>query len=117
ALAHCSEDQEIADGLWDADAGRDRGRMFPAFSKLIAILERADHWRAAFGLDGVHARALGSDEANRLHLVERLPHADEAGAPAGRIEDRVGQFPAELLGEFQAHRLLALDPVRLLERR
>src|SRR3546814_17705726 len=46
-----------------------------------------------------------------------LPHADQAGAAAGRVEDHVGHLPAELFGEFQAHRLLALDPVRLLQGR
>ena len=53
----------------------------------------------------------------RLEFVECLPHADQAGAAAGRVEDDVGQPPAELLGELEAHRLLALDAVRLLERR
>jgi len=35
--------------------------------------------------------------------------------PPRRVDDRVGQPPLELLGHLQAHRLLALDPVRLLE--
>ena len=56
------------------------------------------------------------EPAERLQLVERLPHADQAGAAAGRVEDHVGQPPAELLGQLQPHRLLALDPVRLLQR-
>ena len=74
------------------------------------------HRRAARRLHRDHARALGADEADLLQLVERLPHADQAGAAAGRVEDHVGHVPAELLGEFQAHRLLALDAVRLLQR-
>ena len=56
-------------------------------------------------------------QPSRLHLVERLPHADEAGAAAGGIEDQVGQLPAELVGELQPHRLLSLDPIGLLQRR
>ena len=58
-----------------------------------------------------------ADEADRLELGERLPHADQAGAAAGRIEDHVGHLPAELLGELEPHRLLALDPIGLLQRR
>ena len=50
-------------------------------------------------------------------LGEGLPHADDAGAAAGRVEDHVGQFPAELLGQFEAHRLLALDAVGLAQGR
>ena len=44
-------------------------------------------------------------------------HAHQAGAAAGRIEDHVGQLPAELLRDLVAERLLALEPERLLERR
>ena len=58
-----------------------------------------------------------ADEADRLQLGERLPHADQAGAAAGRIEDDVRHLPAELLGKLEPHRLLAFDPVRLLQRR
>ena len=50
-------------------------------------------------------------------LGESLPHADEPCATARRVEDHVGEGPAELLGELEAHGLLALDPVRLLEGR
>ena len=84
---------------------------------LVALLEGAHHRRAAGRLHRDHARALLADEADRLEFGERLPHADQAGAAAGRIEDHVGHLPAELLGELEPHRLLALDPVRLLERR
>src|SRR5581483_1114167 len=49
-------------------------------------------------------------------FLKRLPHADEAGAAARRIEDDVWQAPAELLRDFQAHRLFALQAVGLLER-
>jgi hypothetical protein len=50
-----------------------------------------------------------------LHLVEGLPHADQAGAAAGAVDDHVRQGPAHLLGLLVAHRLFALDPVRFLE--
>ena len=82
-----------------------------------ALLKRLHDRRAALGLDRVHPRPLRADEAHRLHLREGLPHADEAGAAAGRVEDRVGQRPVELLRDLVAHRLLALDAVGLLERR
>src|SRR6185437_7813143 len=64
-----------------------------------------------------HPRTLGADEADLLQFVERLPHADQACAAAGGIENRVRNVPAELLGEFESHRFLALDPVWLLQRR
>jgi hypothetical protein len=40
-----------------------------------------------------------------------MPHA-----PAGRIHDHIRHPPAKLLGDLQAHGLLALDPVGLPER-
>jgi len=48
-------------------------------------------------------------------FLKRLPHADQARAAASRIQNHVGELPVELLGQFQAHRLLALDAIRLLE--
>src|SRR4029079_18836805 len=64
-----------------------------------------------------HARTLLADEADGFELGECLPHTDQAGAATGRIEDDVGNLPAELLGKFEAHRLLTFDPVRLLQGR
>jgi hypothetical protein len=84
---------------------------------LFACLVGLDDGRAAAGLNRDHARALGPDPADRLELVEDLPHANQPRAAAGRIEDRVGQLPAELLGKLEAHGLLALDPVGLLQGR
>src|SRR3546814_19737986 len=89
-------------------------RVLPAGRVLLARLPGAHHRRAAGGLDGDHARPLGADQADRLHLVEGLPHADQAGAAAGRVEDPVGHLPTEPFGEVQAPRLLSLHPVRLL---
>ena len=116
ALAHRAQDEKIADRLRHADARRDGVRILEARRVLFALLTGAHHRRAAFGLHRDHARPLRADEADRLELGERLPHADQAGAAAGRVEDDVGQLPAELLGELQPHRLLAFDPVRLLQR-
>src|SRR3546814_17157324 len=84
---------------------------------LLAVVESPDDRRATFGLDGNHARPFGPDEAERLQLFNGFPHADKAGAPAGGIEDDVGHLPAKLLGQLQAHRLLALDPLGLFQRR
>ena len=43
--------------------------------------------------------------------------ADDPDPTARRVDDDVGHPPAQLLGELETHRLLALDPVGLLERR
>src|SRR6185437_9857083 len=100
ALPDRTHNKEVADRLRDTDAGRDRGGILPPFRELLALLECSDHRRTSFGLHRIHARPLRADEADRLQLVEPLPHADEACAAAGRIEDRIGQLPAELLGEL-----------------
>src|SRR5262249_18515148 len=117
ALAHRTQNEKIADGLRYADAGSDRVRVFPARRMLLAGFEGLHHRRAAGGLHRNHARALFADEADGLELSECLPHADQAGAATGWIEDNVRNLPAELLGKLEAHRLLALDPVRLLQGR
>ena len=71
-----------------------------------------------FGLHRDHLRArAGRLPADALHFLERLPHADHAGAAAGRIDDPVGELPIELLAELVGHRLLAFDAIRLLQRR
>src|SRR6185503_12473585 len=70
------------------------------------------------GLGGYEARhVVAGDPSDLAELLESLPHADEANATAGRIDDDVGQLPFELLGELEAHRLLPLDAVRLLQGR
>src|ERR1043166_5929344 len=58
----------------------------------------AKDWRAARGLDSEHAWSFFSDPAQRFHLVERFPHANQSGAAAGRIKNRVWEFPVKLLG-------------------
>src|SRR5580698_5295224 len=117
ALAHRTENQKIADRLRHADSRRDGVRVLPARRVLLAGLKGAHHRRAARRLYRDHARALAADEADRFQFGERLPHADQPGAAAGRIEDNVGYGPAELLGELQAHRFLTFDAIRLLQGR
>ena len=56
-------------------------------------------------------------EAHRLQLLERLPHADEADAAAGGVDDDVRERALELLRQLVSHRLLAFDAVRLLQGR
>ena len=71
--------------------------------------------RSASGrLHADHVRALGADETQLLHLVEGLPHAEQANAAAGGINNALRKFPAQLLGDFVAHGLFAFDAVRLL---
>src|SRR5207244_4825178 len=89
--------------------------VLPARRMLDAVLPGLDHRRAPRRLDDDHARALPAEPADRLQLGKGLPHADDAGAAAGRIKDDVGDVPAELLGEFEPHRLFALDAVGLAQ--
>jgi hypothetical protein len=117
ALSDCAQDQEVAERFRHAQAVGVGGGAFPEGRVGLAFEEGLDDRSAALRLDRVHAGPLPTHEAHRLHLGEGLPHADEAGAAARRVEDRVGQRPAELLGDLVAHRLLAFDAVGLLERR
>src|SRR5213076_817534 len=65
--------------------------------------------------DETHGMRL--DPAKHKQLFKCLPDTDDAHATARRINDRVGQAPAELLGDLVAHGLFALDTVWLFERR
>src|SRR5262249_31567777 len=116
-FTHGAQDEKVSDRLRHADARRDGVRVLPARRVLLAGFEGAHDGSAARRLYRDHARALFPEKADRLELRERLPHADQAGAAAGRIKHDVRQLPAELLGELEAHGLLALDPVRLLQGR
>ena len=80
-------------------------------------LERRDDRRAPGRLDADEPRQVALDPAELARLGERLVDADQPDAAAGRVDDHVRHPPAELLGDLEAHRLLALDAVRLLERR
>src|SRR5438477_607651 len=101
--------------------GRRRGRVCcneRQSSDLCRQLSARERTRRASGRLRRHEprSRIRAQEADLAQLVERLPHADEADTAASRIHDDVRQFPAELLSEFEAHRLLSLDPVRLLQR-
>src|SRR5580765_8525043 len=76
---------------------------------------RLYHWSAAFGLDAHHARALRTDPAQLFHLVEGLPHSDQAYASTGGIDDAVRESSAELLEDLVRHSLLALDAIRFFQ--
>ena len=115
-FAQAVEDQEIADRRRHAQTGRGRGGSIPWFREAIAGVVGQHDGGTALRLDREHARTAGADHVQRLQLLERLPHPDDAGASAGGIHDRIGQLPAELLGKLEAHGLLAFDAVRLLQR-
>src|SRR5215216_474482 len=110
------EDEEVAHGGWDPDACGAGLGVLERPCEALAGLEGADDGGAAFGLRGDHAWPLGAYETHSFELREGLPHADEAGATSGRVDDDIGETPAELLGQLEAHRLLALDAVGLFER-
>ena len=79
-------------------------------------LECPNDWGATFTLTGDHARPFATwQPADGLKLGKRLPHANQPGAAAGRVQDDIWQFPAKLLGQFEAHRFFALNAIRLLE--
>ena len=94
------EDQEIA----DAFGTRKPEAQVCAFGNSAALFAPSrTRARSAHSLRlHVTSAAARADPAQRLHLVERLPHPDQSGAAAGRIEDHVGQLPAELLGQLVA---------------
>src|SRR5205823_7760118 len=79
--------------------------------------ERTNDGRAALGLDRKHPWPFFADPTEFLHFIERFPHSNKAGSATGGINNDVGQFPIQLLGQFVTERFLSLDPVWLLERR
>src|SRR5881227_1241562 len=87
-----------------------RGGVFSRF-------ERTNDRRAALGLDREHPWPFFADPTEFLHFIERFPHPDKAGPATGGINNDVGQFPIQLLGQFVTERFLSLDSVSLLERR
>lgn len=111
--AQRGEDQEVGDGARNAQAPDAGARRFPGRRGLLPGREGAHDRRAAGHLHHGEARAVRADESQGLELGESLVHADDSGAAAGRVDDPVRQPPAELLGELESHRLLALDPVGL----
>ena len=66
-------------------------RIGKLIRRFLARLKGADNRRATAGLHRKHARMFPIDPTERLHFVERFPHADEARAAAGRIKNHSGQ--------------------------
>src|SRR5207249_4561380 len=106
---------EVADRCGHAQAAGHRVRIGKQFREAFALFKGPNNGGAAVALATDQARHFfAAEPAQFPHLGERLPHTDQARAAAGRVEDHVRESPAELLGEFEAHRLLALQAVRLL---
>jgi len=77
-LAHCVENQEIADRVRHADTGGDGPRVLPALGMAFAALERAHDRRAAIGLHREHARKYGCGPlslSNRIECSMNLPRS------------------------------------------
>src|SRR5256885_1858542 len=99
AWPYAAPANRIAATAMPARAQRGRGRRFPLRRRIELLLKRPHNRRAPARLHRKHPRPLRSDPAEALHLVERLPHADETRAAAGRVEDHVGEF-AEIFEEL-----------------
>src|SRR6185436_5023208 len=99
------------------EASRHRLWIGPRFSLLRSAFKGLHHRCAAGRLDGEEPRHGVLDPAGVAQLLKRLPHSDQTGATARRVDDGLGEAPPELLGELDAHRFLAFDPVRLPQRR
>ena len=94
--------------------GRD---VVPGLDLAFIGVEGFDDRTAAGGLHRDHARQRAVQPANLLEFIEHFPHRNQADAAAGWKKDELGQAPAELFGEFEAHRLFAFHAVRLFQRR
>src|SRR5260370_35978825 len=111
--AQAFEDEVVAEGGRHPDAGCARGRVRPGLGKLRPLLESAHDRGATFRLHRIHARPALTNEPERLQLLECLPYSDQAGATAGRIDDRGGQPPGEILGQLETTSPLALYSIVL----
>src|SRR5439155_12778410 len=116
-LPQRSEHQTIPKWRGNPQPRGDRPWVGPRRAGLRPGLEPPDDRRAARSLHAVQAWELLWEPARAGELGERLPHADQSGAATGGIHDRIGQSPAELLGELKAQRFLPLDAIRLPQRR
>src|SRR5262249_3937214 len=115
ALSHRAQHEKIADRFGYAQAVRNGSRVEPHLGPLGAFIERTHDRSAVLRLDRNHLRPnAGGLPADTLHLVERFPHANHAGAAARWIDDPVRERPGQLLTELVGHRLLAFDAIRLL---
>ena len=116
-LAQRAEHQPVAQRARHAQSRGDGLGIRPGLDALRAGLERLHDGRAAARLYGIHPRQRSTQPSRLAQLLERLPHPDETGATAGRIDDRVGKLPAKLLRQLEAERLLSLDAIGLAQRR
>src|SRR6185369_3165804 len=98
-----------------SQSGGKRFSVLPHLARRCAFIKRLDDRRASSGLHGNHAWTLRSDPAQLFHFIERFPHADHSNSTARRVDDRVRQRPAHLLGHFVTHRLFALYAKRLFQ--
>src|ERR1035437_1073223 len=119
ALPDRAKGPAITERARHPQSGRVRRGIFPRRGAIRAFVERAHERHATLRLRDDHLRLLRvlRQPSPFDHLADRLPDADRALAAAGRIDDRVGQPPAELFGDFVAHRLHPLDAIRLTHRR
>src|SRR5205823_8592578 len=104
------KDHVVADGSRHPQASGDRLSVLPRLGHARTLLKRAHDGRTAFGLNDDHLRPRATDPCERLELVERLAHSDDACAAAGGVHYDVRQArftPATLLGPLDTHRLLA----------
>src|SRR6185437_2446028 len=73
------------------------------------------NWGATGGLDGDHLWTLGPDPAQLLHFIKCLPHSNKPDTSSCRIDDGIRHFPSKLFDDLIAHRLLAFEPIGLLQ--
>src|SRR5256886_3480458 len=117
ALPQRSEHQTIPEGGGNPQPRGDRPWVGPRCASVRPGFEPAHDGRAPRGLHAVQVGRLPLEPAGAGELRERFPHADQSGTAARGVHDRIGQGPPELLGELEAQRFLALDTVRLAQRR
>src|SRR6185437_1022579 len=111
------EHHEIADGGRHTQTTGDCVRAGEHLRETLALLERSHNRSATVALTTDETRqAFAAQPTQLAQLGERLPHTNEAGTASGRIENHIGQPIFRLLRQLQAHRLLAFETIRLLER-
>ena len=92
-------------------------RILPALRCRLVFGERFHDRRATAGLNRYHARSRAADPAEFFEFGKCLPHADEAGAAAGGIDDHIRKTPIQLFSNLIAHGLLAFHAIRLFQGR
>jgi hypothetical protein len=112
-LSHSPQNGAVGVRPLHPQAFRPGRGLRPRLDSVRAGLDRSYQGRTAVSLDRIQPRPSGADPPESLQFVKTLGQADQAGAPAGGIDDDFGQVPVELLGQLEAHRLLALDAIGL----